>query len=605
MAAPVPAERVPGDINEDDAVNLADAVILLRYLYLGDDAYRYEIEQAGRGYMNPGDDRIDLNDVIYLIQFLYNGGNPPITTNQVPGGTGRIHREIRDGFTFELNEEGSIEIAWPEASEFLSVFESDFSGSWRYRVRLDSPHTGVELDLPNGEMTGQTRFRVTAPPRPEFAGTYRVSFIAESPGRLPIVVPGPLLDLPEIPLDEYPVRYSPLLKGNVQDITGTVNLLQQEVHPGGLFQIEGPFDPKQEVSYLLVPAPYIDSPGIAPPDSDLISMGGTMVSGPLEEMPRNENPAEGKGAAVRRITIGRVVIFQAPSIVIAGPLFRVFVFAPRNQLPPLFADAGVIRLEDLRQRCSQIRNSRGTVVRRGLRYTDFSNDVSLPDPGTVTMGETFQISSFSRDLNFDLPQGYLRVILQDLNAPGPFGETGIRLTRVNVEENGRVLRILIPPMTQLAGREFGVAIFGDNLFCQPWYASAGVVRISPLSAGNVAGGRDGITIGNTRYRDHSRTTGLGSTVAGLAPGEQWVNIQDTRHSFNPATESIQVKLTDPDRPSIQYSGRFLVTPGDGTLWFSLPFLPSLRGRTVLVEVFVHPYGEGEPVYARAGYLRIR
>ena len=597
QARPALPDRVPGDVDANGAANLSDAIVLLRYLFLGDETYRYEIEQEGRGYMNRQDDHIDIIDAAVLINYLFRGWVAPIVTTQVPADTGRVHREIRDGFTFELNGEGYIEIRWPEAFESPRRFRN-------YTVRLLSPDTGLELELSNVQWTGQRSFRVAVPPRPEFAGTCKVSLVMESLprqsyNRLPICVPGPLLDLSEISLEEYSVRYSPLLKQNVQDITGTVRLLQDEVHPGGLFRVEGPFDPETEVSYLLVPATYTDSPGNEPPANGQISMGGSLANGALEEMHRNEDPG------VERHTMGRVMVFQSPSVVMAGRFFRVYVFCPRNQLPPLLADAGVINVEELPQRCSLVQETRGTVVRRGVRYTDFSNDVSLPQPQTVAPGQTIQINTLSRDLDFDIPHGYLRVVLRDLNAPGIFGETGIRLDRVIVAENGSVLRVLVPDMAQLAGREYSVSILGDSLFCPPWFAFAGTIQVSPLPAGNFEAARNGLMIGATWYRDHSRTTGLDSMVAGLSPGQNWVSIQDTRHSFDLTREAITVRLTDVDRSTIHYSGRFLLAPGDGPLWFQLPFQNSLRGRTVLVEVFVHPHGGGEPVYARAGYLRIQ
>ena len=48
QARPALPDRVPGDVDANGAANLSDAIVLLRYLFLGDETYRYEIEQEGR-----------------------------------------------------------------------------------------------------------------------------------------------------------------------------------------------------------------------------------------------------------------------------------------------------------------------------------------------------------------------------------------------------------------------------------------------------------------------------------------------------------------------------------------------------------------------------
>ena len=117
VASPSLFERVPGDVDANGDANISDAIVLLRYLYLGDQTYQYEIEGEGRGYLNPRDDSINLNDVLYLINYLYWGGDAPIVTTRIPANTGRIHREIEGaGFTFEGN-----------ASRFIDFPSSGFS----------------------------------------------------------------------------------------------------------------------------------------------------------------------------------------------------------------------------------------------------------------------------------------------------------------------------------------------------------------------------------------------------------------------------------------------------------------------------------------------
>ena len=99
------------------------------------------------------------------------------------------------------------------------------------------------------------------------------------------------------------------------------------------------------------------------------------------------------------------------------------------------------------------------------------------------------------------------------------------------------------------------------------------------------------------------------------PGGDRVDIQSNRHFFDLTQENIVVTLTDPEDASVQYSPASLVTSEDGALAFTLPRMDSLRGKTLLVELFVYPHGEvvtilegvardGEYLYAKAGYLKV-
>jgi len=61
-----------GDVTGDGAINLADVLFLINYLYKGGPAP----DPPEKGDVN-SDDEIDIEDVLYLINYLYQGGPPP------------------------------------------------------------------------------------------------------------------------------------------------------------------------------------------------------------------------------------------------------------------------------------------------------------------------------------------------------------------------------------------------------------------------------------------------------------------------------------------------------------------------------------------------
>ena len=69
----VTAKFKRGDLNNDGAQDLSDAIMLLGFLYLGQPATLI-CEAAGR--LNEGND-VDLSDAIYLLGFLYLGTAAP------------------------------------------------------------------------------------------------------------------------------------------------------------------------------------------------------------------------------------------------------------------------------------------------------------------------------------------------------------------------------------------------------------------------------------------------------------------------------------------------------------------------------------------------
>jgi hypothetical protein len=62
-----------GDANDDDDVNVADAVFLISYVFLGG----LPPEPLCMGDAN-GDDEVHVADAVYLIAYVFNGGAPPV-----------------------------------------------------------------------------------------------------------------------------------------------------------------------------------------------------------------------------------------------------------------------------------------------------------------------------------------------------------------------------------------------------------------------------------------------------------------------------------------------------------------------------------------------
>jgi hypothetical protein len=282
-------------------------------------------------------------------------------------------------------------------------------------------------------------------------------------------------------------------------------------------------------------------------------------------------------------------------------------------LPHLFANIGVIRIEEPADPCTPREENRTFITVGGVEYTDCSDDVSLPQPRMVAPGQTLQINTLSEDLRFDLTEGSIRVVLQEYRGSGISEDSEIPLIDVAVADDGFVLQVRIPNMAHLAGREYGLFLFGESRGCRPWYACTGNLQVT--TGGDVRGTNQ-VEIGTTDYRNYSRTAFLDTTVVQFMPGGDRVDIQSNLHFFDLAEENIVVTLTDPEDPSVRYSPDSLVTSEDGALRFTLPRVDSLRGKTFLVEFFVYPHGEvvtilegvardGEYLYAKAGYLKVR
>ena len=67
-----PQEYMAGDANGDEAIDVADVVYIVNFLYKG--------EAAPSPYLAGDancDGEVDLADVVYLINYLYRGGDPP------------------------------------------------------------------------------------------------------------------------------------------------------------------------------------------------------------------------------------------------------------------------------------------------------------------------------------------------------------------------------------------------------------------------------------------------------------------------------------------------------------------------------------------------
>jgi hypothetical protein len=73
---PKTSAPLPGDVNEDQVVDLADIIFLINYLYRSgpapDPPERGDVTQDGE---------VDLGDIVYLINYLYRSGPPPLSVD--------------------------------------------------------------------------------------------------------------------------------------------------------------------------------------------------------------------------------------------------------------------------------------------------------------------------------------------------------------------------------------------------------------------------------------------------------------------------------------------------------------------------------------------
>jgi hypothetical protein len=143
-----------------------------------------------------------------------------------------------------------------------------------------------------------------------------------------------------------------------------------------------------------------------------------------------------------------VLTFQAPSLEEGGPAFGLYAFSTRMNLPPLFANIGVLRIEEAASPCTPREENRIHVTVGGVDYTDCSDDVSLPQPRIVAPGQTFEIYTLSEDLRFDLSEGSLRVVLQEYRGSTIVADSELSLTEVTVADDGYVLQVTVPNMAR-------------------------------------------------------------------------------------------------------------------------------------------------------------
>jgi len=77
VAVPCTNARIPGDCNEDGALDLSDAVCLLGHVFLGTPAVLPCTPAAGTLLVDWNDDGfVDLSDAVYGLTYLFNGGPP-------------------------------------------------------------------------------------------------------------------------------------------------------------------------------------------------------------------------------------------------------------------------------------------------------------------------------------------------------------------------------------------------------------------------------------------------------------------------------------------------------------------------------------------------
>ena len=73
-----------GDVNQDGAADISDAVTLLRFLFIGSPPRLpcgdgSPADEGNRAVANPnGDGAINLTDAIYILDYFFRGGLPPV-----------------------------------------------------------------------------------------------------------------------------------------------------------------------------------------------------------------------------------------------------------------------------------------------------------------------------------------------------------------------------------------------------------------------------------------------------------------------------------------------------------------------------------------------
>ncbi len=70
-----PVEYICGDANDDESVNIGDAVFLISYIFKGGPPP----QQICVGDAN-GDGDLNVGDIVYLVSYVFNGGPAPVTT---------------------------------------------------------------------------------------------------------------------------------------------------------------------------------------------------------------------------------------------------------------------------------------------------------------------------------------------------------------------------------------------------------------------------------------------------------------------------------------------------------------------------------------------
>jgi hypothetical protein len=126
------ADYMPGDVNRDDEVNVADVVFLINYLFQGGPSPA--IIEAGD--VN-GDCSVNIVDVVYLVNYLFIGGPQPVPGCASPGNYLGKPAKVKGGLVIDATyQNGITTISVRSPVELLGV-----------QLQLESPNKSTPVNL--------------------------------------------------------------------------------------------------------------------------------------------------------------------------------------------------------------------------------------------------------------------------------------------------------------------------------------------------------------------------------------------------------------------------------------------------------------------------